>query len=66
MTEKEITALHEKLDRNFAADVILFKKLDDIENRMRNITRSAALSTYRNELIKQVNKVISSEHADDL
>lgn len=52
MTEKEM------LLQIFANQVVLFKKLDDIENKQKGISRFAGIDHYVKELKKESEKIV--------
>jgi len=52
--------MEEKLNQILANQVVIFKMLRDIELKNKGIQRSAPLSSYMDELLKQAKPIIDN------
>lgn len=51
--------LKELLDRIYANQVILFKKLDKIEGKLNNSTKSAGIESYKRDLDREADNLLT-------
>lgn len=54
----DLKELREMLQTIYANQVVLFKKLDNIENKLKNSSRMANIETYERELNREASKLL--------